>query len=100
MTDWYRVRYTATLRNGDPVEGIVDVLAESDISVGSWSTFRAIRKHAPGINLFEAIELFPMGESDGSLATNSDPRDTTSEEVISTIVVEKRSQENPTEGNA
>lgn len=74
--NWHRIHYTATSPEGESISECIDVLAEV---VGdacyTYDAWRAIRAKQP-VDLMKAITLLYIGESDGSLAVNRDPRDT------------------------
>ena len=67
---WTRLHYTASLLTGVNAEGIIDVLGDTY----SYSTWVAIRRAQPNLDYREPIELTRLGEGDGSLAVDSDPR--------------------------
>ncbi len=77
--DWFRVRFTSTLVDGEPIEGTIDVVADSmEEACSSYSTWRAIRAQHPRIDVMQAMELFPVGsveEGDpGADRVDDDPR--------------------------
>ena len=79
VMEWFRIRFTATLVGGDPVEATIDVLADSmETACSSYSTWRAIRAQHPRIDVMRAVELFPVGpveEGDpGAERVDDDPR--------------------------
>jgi len=77
--EWFRIRFTATLVGGDPIDDTIDVLAESmEAACSSYSTWRAIRAQHPRIDVMQAVELFPVGpveEGDPGVGrVDDDPR--------------------------
>jgi hypothetical protein len=77
--EWFRITFTATLVDGEPIVGTIDVVAESmEEACSSYSTWRAIRGQQPRIDVMRALELFPVGPVEsgdpGAGRIDDDPR--------------------------